>query len=57
LHTLWWSTINISGVQVGLGFVQAHMQSSGGRPSDVPVGILEFRFVDLLRAMKLGWCT
>ena len=53
LHALWRSALNVSSVEVGLGLVQADVKCGGRRSCDVPVGVLEFRFVHLLGSVEL----
>ena len=48
LHTLGRSALDISDVQIRLRLVQADVQGGGGGTCDVPVGVGEFRLVNLL---------
>ena len=57
LHALGGSTFNIAYIQVRLGFIQPNMERGGLRASDVPVGVLELRLIDLLGAVQFGGCT
>jgi hypothetical protein len=52
LNALRLAVLDITCLEVGLGFVQGHVKLSGAGAIDIPVLVAEFRLVDNSRTMN-----